>query len=69
VIVRTPSAKEAEVGPVADIRVQDRDVLEEIELYGDLIIAASGSDGPLTTAQIDDVLGVSSDIPRQGGAA
>lgn len=57
------------MGPVADIRVQDRDVLEEIELYGDLIIAASGSDGPLTTAQIDDVLGVSSGIPRQGGAA
>jgi hypothetical protein len=57
------------VGPVADIRVQDRDVLEEIELYAELIIAASETDGQLTTARIDAVLGVRPDLPRQGGVA
>jgi len=32
--------------------------LEEIELYGELVIAASGHDGPLTSAEVDEVLGV-----------
>lgn len=41
-----------------DARVQDRDVLHEIELYGELIIAASASDGPLDQAVIDAILGV-----------
>lgn len=42
----------------ADYRLQDPAVLAEIELYGDLVIAASASDGPLTQAQIDQALGV-----------
>lgn len=41
-----------------DFRVHDRDALDEIELYGELIIAASASDGPLPLAEIDAVLGV-----------
>ena len=32
--------------------------LEEIELYGELVIAASSRDGPLTLAELDAVLGV-----------
>jgi hypothetical protein len=42
-----------------DARVQDPLVLDEIELYGDLVIAASASDGPLSQADIDLVLGLS----------
>lgn len=47
-----------------DARVQDDDALHEIELYGELIIAASASDGPLDKAVIDGVLGV---LPLQTG--
>jgi hypothetical protein len=42
-----------------DARVHDYVALDEIELYGELMIAASRSDGPLSTAEIDAVLGVS----------
>jgi hypothetical protein len=41
-----------------DTRLQDPLVLDEIELYGDLVIAASSSDGPLTQDEIDRVLGL-----------
>ena len=41
-----------------DARVHDGEVLDEIELYGELIIAASDSEGPLSEAEIDAVLGV-----------
>jgi hypothetical protein len=41
-----------------DARVQDPLVLDEIELYGDLVIAASSSDEPLSQAEIDLVLGL-----------
>jgi hypothetical protein len=46
------------VGSPSDARVHDRVALDEIELYGELIIAASASDGPLSHAQIDAVLGI-----------
>lgn len=38
--------------------VQDGVALAEIELCTELIIAASRSDGPMTTEEIDTVLGV-----------
>jgi hypothetical protein len=41
-----------------DVRVHDPLALAEIELYGELVIAATGSDGPLTQSQIDAVLGI-----------
>ena len=41
-----------------DARVQDPLVLDEIELYGDLVIAASSSEEPLSREQIDLVLGL-----------
>jgi hypothetical protein len=41
-----------------DARLEDPLVLDEIELYGELVIAASASEGPLTREQIDRVLGL-----------
>lgn len=44
-----------------DSRLEDPTVLDEIELYGELVIAASASDEPLSQDQIDRVLGVRRD--------
>jgi hypothetical protein len=41
-----------------DQRIQDPLVLDEIELYGDLVIAASAAEGTLSQEEIDSVLGV-----------
>jgi hypothetical protein len=41
-----------------DARVQDPLVLDEIELYGDLVIAASAAEDRLSQAEIDSVLGL-----------
>lgn len=45
----------------ADSRLEDPTVLDEIELYGELVIAASASDEPLSQDQIDRVLGLAVD--------
>ena len=42
-----------------DARVHDHVALDEIELYGELMIAASKSDGPLSMVEIDAILGLS----------
>jgi hypothetical protein len=42
----------------ADSRLEDPLVLDEIELYGELVIAASSSDEPLSQEQIDQALGL-----------
>jgi hypothetical protein len=41
-----------------DAGVHDGVALDEIELYGEMIIAASSSERPLTSDEIDKVLGV-----------
>ena len=41
-----------------DARLEDPLALDEIELYGELVIAASASDEPLTPEQIDTALGL-----------
>ena len=41
-----------------DARVTDPQALAEIELYGDVVIAASSSERPLSQREIDRVLGV-----------
>lgn len=41
-----------------DTRVHDPLALAEIELYGELVIAASSSEGRLSRQQIDAILGV-----------
>jgi len=54
-----------------DSRVQDSVALDEIELYGDLMIAASQSEGRMSRDEIDAVLGVAPrpDQPLGGPAA
>ncbi|RJK97710.1 hypothetical protein D5H78_01490 [Vallicoccus soli] len=46
----------------SDARVTDTQALEEIALYGEVVIAASASDGPLTTEELDRVLGVEAPV-------
>ena len=41
-----------------DTELRDAALLEEIHLVGELIVAASVSDGPLSGREIDEVLGV-----------
>jgi len=48
-----------------DVTVHDDEVLDEIEMMTNLIIATSESPGPLTQAQIDSILGVNADSPPQ----
>lgn len=54
--------------PFSDVRVHDLVVFDEIELYGELIIAASQSEGPLTQAEIDAVLGIGAAHPATGAS-
>ncbi len=42
----------------ADPLLNDPELLDEIELYGELVIAASASREPLAQDEIDRVLGV-----------
>lgn len=42
-----------------DVQPHDQDVLDEIELTSDLMIAASEAPGPLTQTAIDTILGLS----------
>ena len=41
-----------------EARLQDPLALDEIELYGELVIAASASEGALSRDEIDRVLGL-----------
>jgi len=41
-----------------DLRVHDRVALDEIELYAEILSAVASAERPLTTAEIDLVLGV-----------
>jgi hypothetical protein len=41
-----------------DVEVHDSEVLAEIELMTNLIIATSEADGPLPQRQIDEILGI-----------
>ena len=45
-----------------DVSLEDVDLLGEVELTTNLIIAASETDDHLTDAEIDEVLGV---VPRR----
>jgi hypothetical protein len=53
----------------ADSRLEDPMVLDEIELYGELVIAASSSDEPLSQDQIDHVLGLRAAKPTRQASA
>jgi hypothetical protein len=41
-----------------DLRVPDLVALEEIELYAEVLSAVAVADRPLTTEELDEVLGV-----------
>ena len=49
-----------------DLRVPDLVALEEIELYAEVLSAVAVAERPLTTEEIDEVLGVR---PRAGAEA
>ncbi len=53
-----------------DVSVHDGEVLAEIELMTNLIIATSDSEGPLPQQRIDEILGVGpTDCCEPGAAA
>jgi hypothetical protein len=52
------SCREAQVSTELDKRLRDDDVMSEIEMTSNLMIAASEVDGPLTQAQVDAILGL-----------
>jgi hypothetical protein len=47
-----------------DVSVHDTEVLAEIEMMTNLIIATTESAGPLSQVRIDEILGVGPVIPR-----
>ncbi len=48
----------------ADGELTDAVLHQEIELVGDLVIAATSADGPLSRAEIDLILGVDPSEPE-----
>jgi len=44
-----------------DLRVHDRVALDEIELYAEVLSAVAATDRPLTPAELDEALGITSD--------
>jgi len=55
---------------VTDPDLHDPDLLEEIELLGELVIAASASDGPLPADRVDTILGIEGpEATRRGPTA
>ena len=44
--------------PIVGADLTDGALQDEIELVGDLVVAASASEGPLSEDEIDEVLGV-----------
>lgn len=45
-------------------RLADNELADEIEMYGELVVAASESDGELSLPEIDAALGLErSDVP------
>jgi hypothetical protein len=48
-------------------RLDDDALAEEIELYGDLVVAATAADGTLPRAAIDRLLGLADEDEGEGG--
>jgi hypothetical protein len=48
------------VGERLDLRVHDSVALDEIELYAEVLSAVAASDHPLTSEELDEVLGIRS---------
>jgi len=56
-LVPTRGGRKAVADPF-DVALEDSDLLVEVELTTNLIIAATASDGPLPSDEIDRILGV-----------
>ncbi len=62
------SGRAPRVGTVSsldDTELRDTALHDEIHLVGELIVAASVSDGPLSSGEIDEVLGVADPTPSE----
>jgi len=58
---RTETRSAPEVSTIPrqlDLRVHDRDALDEIELYAEVLSAVAATDRPLTPAELDEALGI-----------
>jgi hypothetical protein len=49
-----------------DVRLQDDELLDEVELTANLIVAANQSEAHLSDTEIDQLLGVLPPSPRSG---
>ncbi|WP_196804060.1 hypothetical protein [Marmoricola sp. URHB0036] len=49
-----------------DVRLQDDELLDEVELTANLIVAANQSDAHMSLSEIDQILGVPPPKPREG---
>jgi hypothetical protein len=49
-----------------DVRLQDDELLDEVELTANLIVAANQSDARMSVDDIDEILGVLPPKPRAG---
>ena len=49
-----------------DVRLEDRELLDEVELTANLIVAANQSEAQMSVTEIDQILGVVPQ-PRSGG--
>ena len=49
-----------------DVRLQDDELLDEVELTANLIVAANQSEAQLSVSEIDQILGVLPPKPRAG---
>jgi hypothetical protein len=47
-----------------DISLEDSELLREVELTTDVIIAATESNAPLSASEIDDILGIAPVVER-----
>jgi hypothetical protein len=55
----SPSSREVSTVPrQLDLRVHDREALDEIELYAEVLSAVAAADRPLTRAELDKALGI-----------
>jgi hypothetical protein len=62
---RGASARSTEVSRIprqVDLRLHDDVALDEIELYAEVLSAVAVSDGPLSSSELDAVLGVRSSM-------
>jgi hypothetical protein len=64
--LRRPREEEPVAEDQFDVDMEDGELLEEVELTTDLIVAASETDGRLPQDRIDEILGVPIPRPRPG---